>query len=74
METKKKGKNGAKLPNAFIHYTGMAVQMAVVIMLGVFGGQKLDEHFAMEDPIFTIVLSIVGVAAALYITIKDLNR
>lgn len=71
---KKKEKDGKKLPNAILKYTGMAVQMAVTIMLGVFGGRKLDAYYEMETPIFTLILSVVGVGAALYLTIKDLNK
>lgn len=73
METKKK-KDKGRPPNAFIRYSGMALQMGIIIALGVFGGQKLDEHFSTDSPIFTIVLSLIGVAAALYLTIKDLNK
>lgn len=74
METKKKEKDRKKQPNAFLRYTGMAVQMAVIILLGVFGGQELDKRFEMENPIFTILLSLFAVGAALYLSIKDLNR
>lgn len=74
METRKKGTNGKKQPNAFLKYTGMGVQMAVIICFGVFGGQELDKRFEMENPIFTILLSLFAVGAALYLSIKDLNR
>lgn len=45
--------------------------MLVVILVGVFGGQKLDEVFENENQVFTIVCSLVAVFAAIYLAIKD---
>ncbi|MBR9833571.1 AtpZ/AtpI family protein [bacterium] len=67
-----KGKK--KQPNDFIKYSGMATQMAITILAGVFGGQKLDAHLEMEAPVFTITGSLLGVGAALYFLIKDFIR
>lgn len=50
----------------------MAFQMAAVIGLSVWGGQKLDERFHNLTPWYTIVLSLVGIAVALYLVLKDL--
>lgn len=58
-------------PNDFYRYSGMAIKMGVVICAGVFGGQKLDENFEMETPVFTIVLSLLSVAVAMYIVVND---
>ncbi len=58
-------------PNDFYRYTGMAMKMAIVILAGVMGGQKLDEKYQTESPWFTIVLSLLSVAIAIYIVIKD---
>lgn len=55
-------------------YTGMATKMAVVILIGVLGGQKLDEKLNTQTPWFTIVLSLVSVAAAIYIVISDTSK
>mgnify|MGYP003668156711 CR=1 FL=1 len=52
----------------------MATQMAITILAGVFGGRKLDEHFMLETPVFTLVGSILGVGVALYFLIKDFIR
>jgi len=45
--------------------------MFVIILLTVWGGKKLDQHFLLETPVFTIVLSLLGVFAAIYTAIKD---
>jgi len=45
--------------------------MGVIIFAGVFGGFKLDEKLKWEFPVFTVILSLFSVAAAIYIVIKD---
>ena len=52
----------------------MAIKMAVVIAAGVFGGQYLDEKMDNASPWMTIVLSLIGVAAAIYFVITDTSR
>lgn len=49
----------------------MAIKMAVVIFAGVYGGILLDERIGGHTPWMTIILSLVGVAAAIYIVIRD---
>lgn len=66
--------NKKKPPNDFLKYTGMATQMAIIILAGVFGGRWLDAHFLMNAPIFTLVGSLLGVLIALYFLIKDFMR
>jgi len=49
--------------------------MLTIILLGVFGGMKLDEWLESIDfPLFTLVLSIGGVVLAIYFAIKDFIR
>lgn len=56
----------------YAKYSGLAVQMAVIIGAGCYGGYKLDEHFQnKETPIYTIVLSLISIALAMYIVLKD---
>jgi len=50
----------------------MAFQMAIIILVGAFLGQKLDERVQTERPYFTVALSLLAIFAALYITLKDL--
>lgn len=73
-EKEKKKKKEKEPPNAFLKYTGMATQMAVVIAMGVFGGIYLDEKLALETPWFTLILSLLSVMMALFMTIRDLNK
>ena len=55
----------------FIKYTNIGIQMLAVIVLGAFGGQKLDSVLENENPVFTVILSLLAVFAAIYLAIKD---
>jgi hypothetical protein len=52
-------------------YTGLAFQMGFIILLGTLAGKYLDRHFQLQKPVFTLILSLVSVFAALYISLKD---
>jgi hypothetical protein len=60
--------------NAYMRYATMGTQMLVIIGLGVFGGYKLDKWLEFKIPVFTLVLSLLSVAAAIYLSVKDLYR
>jgi len=45
--------------------------MGVIIFLTTWGGTKLDKLLEFSKPVFTIILSLLGVFAAIWIAIKD---
>ncbi|HNR41977.1 MAG TPA: AtpZ/AtpI family protein [Bacteroidales bacterium] len=55
----------------FAKYSGLAFQMLVIIAAMTWGGVKLDEVLGLSTPVFTIVLSLLGVFAGIYTAIKD---
>lgn len=59
-----------KQERSWMKYSGMAVQMIVTILVFVFGGIYLDEWLG-TDPWLTVTLSLAGVAAGLYVSLKD---
>jgi F0F1-type ATP synthase assembly protein I len=61
-----------KQPNSFLKYSNMAFQLAIPIALGAWRGNKLDAYFQNKTPVFTIVLSLAGIAGGLYLVLKDL--
>lgn len=65
---KNRGNNGL---NDFARYSGLVFQMAGIILLAVWGGIKLDKLAGFEKPVFTIILSLIGVFAAIYTAVKD---
>jgi F0F1-type ATP synthase assembly protein I len=58
--------------NNYAKYSGIALQMLVIILLGVFGGYKLDQWMNIRFPVFTILLSLSSVIVAIYSVVKDL--
>jgi ATP synthase protein I len=73
-----KKKNPKNLSNKgirdFARYSGMAFQMIGIILVTTWGGVKLDELLKFETPVFTIILSLSGVFAALYTVLRDFIR
>jgi ATP synthase protein I len=57
--------------NDFARYTGLAFQMLGIILVTFWGGRKLDTLTGWHTPVFTIVLSLLGVFAAIYTAVKD---
>ena len=55
----------------FIRYSSISFQMLVIILVGVYGGIKLDKLVRIEFPVFTVILSIGSVALAIYYAVKD---
>ena len=69
-----KGKKKRQPPNAILRYSGMAAQMAAIILVFVFGGMWLDNDLETAKPLYTAGLTIVGVVFSVYFMIKDLTR
>lgn len=55
-------------------YASMGTQMLITIGLGVFLGIKLDKWLNLKFPVFTVVLSLLSVFAAIYLAVKDLLK
>ncbi len=60
--------------NSYAKYTTIAIQMAVIITLGVLGGYKLDIFFNLKLPVFTLIFSVISVGIAVYLAIRDIIR
>ena len=75
MEEQQKEKNPKKQQNKglsdYARYTGIAFQMIAIILLTTWGGIKLDKLAGFSKPVFTIILSLLGVFAAIYTAVKD---
>ena len=60
--------------NSYAKYSNIAIQMLVIILLGVFGGFKLDQWLELKFPVFTVILSLLSVVLAIYLVTKDLLK
>lgn len=71
---KNKKKNSKSGLANFAKYSGIAFEMIAIILLSVWGGNKLDAKFNNGNDLYMIILSILGVGAALYFALKDFIR
>lgn len=69
-----KNQNPKSSINFYAKYSSIAFQMIAIILIGVFGGMKLDQLLKLQFPIFTVVLSLISVVLAMYYVVKDLIK
>jgi len=74
MDPQKTNKQKKKQLNNYGKYSSIAFQMLAIILIGVFGGVKLDEWLELKFPVFTVILSLLSVSLAIYTVIKDLLK
>ena len=59
---------------SYARYSGLAVQMIVIILAFVWAGKKIDEKYFGDRSVFVIIFSLAGVTVAMYVAIKDLLK
>ncbi len=67
---KKEKNNREEGLSAYSRYSTIAIQMVVIIVLSALGGVRLDK-WAGTELIFTVILSLLGVTAAMWLIIKE---
>jgi len=60
--------------NNFAKYTSISFQMLATIGLFAFAGYKIDAYRNSKTPIFTAILSLLGVVLSLYQVVRQLNK
>ncbi|MDG1913269.1 MAG: AtpZ/AtpI family protein [Crocinitomix sp.] len=60
--------------NPYFIFSSMAIQMGLTIGVGAYIGTLLDAHYQNAKPIWTIILSLLGVAVSLYLLIRGAKR
>lgn len=74
MATKKnKDKKESKQPK-FLIFTGLAIQMGVLIYLGATLGKYLDGEYTDDKNWFTILLTLLAIVVSFYFLIKKVNQ
>lgn len=58
----------------YAKYSTIGFQMAAIILLGLWGGIKLDEYFELSAPVFTVILTFLSLGAALYYLFRGITR
>ena len=68
-------KSNLKAVNSYARYSSLGIQMGVIIFIGVWLGQWLDETYPLsEHPLYTVVCSLLGVAFALYLVLRGVLK
>lgn len=64
---------GNKSVNAFIAYSTAGLQLALILILFVYGGFKLDERLGTM-PVFVMIGAVAGMGAGLYNLLRGLKE
>jgi F0F1-type ATP synthase assembly protein I len=73
MEIKSPNEPPKRIKNLsdYARYSNLAFQMIAILLVGAFGGIKLDKWLHLTFPIFTVLLSFIAVVLAIYLGLKD---
>ena len=71
MEEPPKEKNKS---NVYLRFSSVGLQMGVIIAFFTWLGTFLDRKQVNETPVWTICLSLFGVAASLYLVIREVRK
>jgi hypothetical protein len=52
-------------------YLSRSIQMAVIMGGFAYGGFQADKGLGLKFPVFTLILSLIGVALGIYIFVRD---
>ena len=55
-------------------YSNLAVQMGVIIGIGTYFGNHLDESYKNQTPWYTLILSLSAIFLAFYQVIKTIKK
>jgi F0F1-type ATP synthase assembly protein I len=58
----------------YAKYSNLAFQMIAILLIGVFGGIKIDHWLKLNFPVFTVLLSLLATGLAVYYAIRDLLK
>ncbi len=58
----------------YVKYSGLAFQMAALILLGYWVGGKIDAWLGLRIPVFTIILIVTFIVLSIYSLIKSLPK
>ena len=60
--------------NVYLRFSSLGLQMGGIIAFFAWLGTFLDQKQVNETPIWTIILSLFGVAASLYLVIREVRK
>lgn len=58
----------------YVRFSGIALQMVIIIGLGAYGGVKLDEAYPNEHSMYTIICSLAAVGLSMYYVVRQVTK
>jgi F0F1-type ATP synthase assembly protein I len=74
MDQQENKKIPTSSPVSLLRYTDIVFRMGMTIALGTWFGKWLDGRMNMTKPIYLPIFSLLGVAIAMYLVIRDANK
>ena len=74
MDNPKNEKPKKTSSSAAVKMADMGFRMVFIIGIGAFIGQKMDAYFAMNKPIFTIILCLLAIGGSMYMVIRAVSE
>lgn len=59
---------------SYAKYSALAIQAGIIIFAGTLGGFKLDSFLNIRFPVFTIILSLLSVFAAIWLLVREVIK
>jgi len=56
-----------------MRFAGLGTTLAASIGLGVIGGRKLDEYFALEKPLITAFGALLGLSVGMWSVLRNIK-
>ena len=63
-----------KKPNRYLVLTSIGFQMGLIMFLAAYFGRYLDDIYALNKPIFTLICVLLGLALSLYQILNQLKK
>jgi F0F1-type ATP synthase assembly protein I len=60
--------------NKYVQYSGLAIQIVAVVIIGVLAGKWLDEKMGNPKPLATIFLTLTSIVSSLYYLVKKVKQ
>ena len=60
--------------NKVLLYSNLAIQMGLIIGIGTYFGNYLDESYKNQTPWWTLILSLSAIFLSFYLVIKTLKN
>ena len=66
--------NSPKKINNYIKYSGIGMQMFVIIGFGCYGGFKLNAYLELDKPYITAIVSLLSILLAMIYAFRQVQK